>query len=91
MENHFVIVNPLIPSMTLDELIQKKQQECFCQYDGAGHDFECTKKLVLAYAHSIIPNRIDEHLFYGPNPFLIGLEFNRCRTQILSRIEEDSK
>lgn len=74
--------------MTLDDLISEAEHQ---YYTNQKKLEEILKETALAYAKSIIPEKREEGLYYGPPPVLLGLEFNTCRTQILSRIEEDSK
>lgn len=72
--------------MTLTELIEDEFSEL--DYDTV----EICKKVALSYAREIIPEKrkiYEDELVVGSN--LCNSNFNDCRTQMLSRIEEDSK
>lgn len=90
MRCHF---NPLIPSMTLDQIIYQTLAK-WRNVDSNLDLEEEVKKLVIDYARSIIPEKQSSGwhtLESNCDCSKKAADFNACRTQILSRIEEDLK
>ena len=67
--------------MTLDEMLEN-------YFEGHEPTLYGTKQVCLKYAESLIPEEIQYKEISSQNK---ARGFNACRTQILSRIEEDSK